>query len=307
VAQTQIIHEDDECVAIHLPGKSNFTLITFGGLTDRPNGLWFWGKDAAEKLGFDSIGILAKSVHWYPRSAIERLVPAISDHSQASRVGYGFSMGAFGALKRGRLLGLTHVLALSPVNYRLRKFLWRGDFSPEKNPDLIVSCQETAPINVQIVDPFFPEDLRHAELFASAGNIRTIRAPFVDHQTIALIRGSANVERMIKFLLDNDVLAMSGFLNSNRRKAPDRASNLARASLARGNISGANQLWQKAHQTGVSSEIIEQVRIGGLIEQGRRELARASGMKVQDIEIIIEKISAQAPNSRRLQQELALW
>jgi hypothetical protein len=134
--QSKIIYEDNDCVAIHLPGKSNFTLITFGGLTHRPNGLWFWGKEVAEKIGFDSIGIVAKSVHWYPRSAIERLVPAIESHSQTTRVGYGFSMGAFGALKNGRLLGLTHVLALSPVNYKLRKILWRGDFLPEENTDL---------------------------------------------------------------------------------------------------------------------------------------------------------------------------
>ena len=307
MTQSQIIHEDDECVAIHLPGRSNFTLITFGGLSDRPKGVWFWGRDVAEKLGYDSIGILAKSAHWYPRRAIERLVPAISSYAQACKLGYGFSMGAFGALKHGRLLGLTHVLALSPVNFRLRKLLWQEDFSPEKNPELVISCQETAPINVLIVDPFFLEDRQHAELFSSSGSIQTIKTPFVDHGTIALIRGSANVERMINFLLNSDVVSMSGVLNSNRRRAPDRASNLARASLARGNVLRASKLWQKALETGFHSNIIEHARISGLIEQGHRTLAEYSERRINDIETLIEKISQQSPNSLRLQQALAQW
>ena len=89
-----------------------------------------------------------------------RLVPAINAHAQPIRIGYGFSMGAYGALKNGRLLDLTHVLALSPVNYALtsadiRKIVWDRSFCPELNDGPLLACQELAPINLQVLDPFF--------------------------------------------------------------------------------------------------------------------------------------------------------
>lgn len=312
MSRTQIIHEDENCLVVHQPGHSGFTLVTFGSIGHRPNGDWFWGKAAASKLGLDTIGIVPKADHRYPRGVVAQLVSAINDHAQAIRIGYGFSMGAYGALKNGRLLGLTHVLALSPVNYALtsadiRKMMRDDKLCPERSQGPLISCRETAPVNVQVLDPFFPLDLEQGELFAAAGGIRTIKTPFLDHFTIGVIRNAATLEHTLNLLLDQDFASISGFLNKGRRKAPERASNLARACLARGNRVRANRLWQKALDKGVKSEAIEQARISGLVEYGRRHLASRSQTEIQGLEAFIEEISLEHPNSLRLQRELAHW
>lgn len=312
MSQSHIIHEDENCLVVHQPGRSDFTLVTFASIGARPNGNWFWGKATASKLGLDSIGIVAKANHRYPRSFMARLVPAINAHAQPIRIGYGFSMGAYGALKNGRLLGLTHVLALSPVNYALssadiRKIVWDRSFCPELNDGPLLACQELAPINLQVLDPFFSLDWEQGELFASAGRIRTIRTPFTQHFTVGLIRGTDNFRTTINLLLDQDFDGISTLFNRNRRSAQERASNLARASLARGNQKRASNLWQRALDKGVESEAIERARISGLVEYGRRYLSSRSEMQIQDAVAFIEKISLESPDSLRLQRELGHW
>lgn len=312
VSQARIIHEDENCLVVHQPGRSDFTLITFGGIGHRPKGDWFWGKEAASKLGFDSIGVIPKSDHRYPSDFMANLVPAINAHAQAIRIGYGFSMGAYGALKHGRLLGLTHVLALSPVNYGLtsadiRKIVWDGSFCPERNQGRLISRNELAPINLQVLDPFFALDSEQGELFASAGGIQTIRAPFTDHFTVGLLRGTTNLHSVIDLLLKQDFVGIRVLLNKNRRTAPERASNLARASLARGNRARASKLWQRALDRGVEGEAIERARISGLVEYGRRHLASRPETESEGTETFIKKISLEYPNSLRLQRELAHW
>jgi tetratricopeptide (TPR) repeat protein len=312
VSQARIIHEDEDCLVVHQPGRSDFTLITFASIGDRPDGNWFWGKATASKLDLDSIGIVAKANHRYPRSFMARLVPAINAHAQPIRIGYGFSMGAYGALKNGGLLGLTHVLALSPVNYALtsadmRKIIWDGRFCPERNDGPLLACQELAPINLQVLDPFFSLDWEQGEFFASAGRIRTIRTPFTQHFTVGLLRGTDNLQTTIKLLLDQDFDGISTFLNKNRRTAQERASNLARASLARGNQKRASSLWQKALDKGVKSEAIERARVSGLVESGRRYLSSRSETEIQGAVAFIDKISLESPDSLRLQRELGHW
>lgn len=312
MVKSHVIHEDENCLVVHQPGLSDFTLVTFASIGDRPKGNWFWGQATASKLGFDSIGIVAKANHRYPRSIMENLVPALNAHAQPVRVGYGFSMGAYGALRNGRLLRLTHVLALSPVNYALtsaeiRKIVWNGSFCPERNPGLLMSFQELAPISLQVVDPFFPLDWEQGQLFASAGGIRTIRTPFTQHFTVGLLRGTDTLKTTINLLLDQDFNGVSAFLNKNRKSAQERASNLARASLARGNRARASSLWQRALEKGVKSEAIEQARISGLVEYGRRYLSTCSKTETQGAVGFIEEISLETPNSLRLQRELGHW
>jgi hypothetical protein len=94
----QNTHEDEDCLAAHRPGLSAFTLITLGRIGQRPKGHWFRPKAAASKLGLDTIGIVAKSGHRYPRSVLAPLVPGITAHSQVIRVGYRSLIGAFGTL-----------------------------------------------------------------------------------------------------------------------------------------------------------------------------------------------------------------
>lgn len=310
--QTKIIHEDETCLVVHQPGRSAFTLITFASIGHRPKGDWFWAQAASNRLSLDTIGIVPKSDHRYPYGAVAKLVPAINAHAQAMRIGYGFSMGAYGALKHGRLLGLTHVLALSPVNYALSsadiaKLVWDPGFCPERSQGPLISCREVAPVSVQVLDPFFPLDSEQGALFAAAGGIQTIRTPFMDHFTIGLLTGGTTLKSTLNLLLDQDFAGISALLNSNRRKAPERASNLARASLARGKRMRAEKLWQKAQEAGVKPNAVEEARVSGLVKYGRRHLAACPETEIQDTEAFIGQISHEAAGSLRLQRELAHW
>jgi tetratricopeptide (TPR) repeat protein len=243
---------------------------------------------------------------------VAQLVPALNAHARPIRIGYGFSMGAYGALRNERLLRLTDVLALSPVNYALtsaniRKTLWEHGFCPERNEGPLLASQELAPVNLQILDPFSPLDWEQGEVFASAGKIRTIRTPFTDHFTIGLMRGSDTLKQIIDLLLDQDFNGINALLNKIRRAAPERAVNLARGSLARGNKARANRLWQRALEKGVKSEVIERAQVSGLVEYGRRHLASCSEAETAGAEHFIEEVALEAPTALRLQRELAHW
>ena len=307
----EIIHEDDDCIVIHQPGNSLFSLVTFASLGDRPNGLWFWGEVATTKLGIDSFGIVAKSEHRYPREIIIRAAPAIRTRTKNISIGYGHSMGGYGALRNGRVLALTHSLALSPVNYSLSEnfideSLWAENYCPERNPGPFISFSDLAPFNLQIVDPFFKTDYRQAELFASSGRIRTIKVPFMEHDTIRLLRSTSRLMQIIEFLLADDFQAIGRLLNQTRRQDGERSINLARACLARGKRRSAEKLFSRALEENIAPDVHRKAQIGGLIENVQRLLSRNQHVPEADVLKLVEGVASEFIHDFRFQYKLSI-
>lgn len=95
--------------------KSDFTLVTFSAMRPIRQKNRFWGDTLARKAGIRTLAFVAESAHWYSENAMHDLIePAralIADHRAVT---YGFSMGAYGALKYSAALGVDTALAFSP-------------------------------------------------------------------------------------------------------------------------------------------------------------------------------------------------
>ena len=308
--KAEIIHEDDDCIVIHQPGRSRFSLVSFASLNDRPDGLWFWGREATTKLDIDSLGIVAKQGHRYPREIILRVAPAIKERTKNISIGYGHSMGAYGALRSGRALGLTHSLALSPVNYDLTedfidKAIWSQDYCPERSAGPFISALDLAPINLQIVDPYFAYDFEQARLFAAAGRIETIKLPFVAHDSIGVLRSSSRLSQTIALLLAEDFDAIGRLLNVTRRQMPERATKLARACLTRGQRSRAENLLRKAKNDNIVDHVIQAARMAGIIENAQRKFSRNPNLSAADVLAYVTRSTAEFAHEFRFQTKLA--
>ena len=207
------------------------------------------------------------------------------------------------------MLGLTHTLALSPVNYELReefvaKSIWSEAYCSEKMPGPFISCLDLAPINLQLVDPFFYLDFYQAGLFASAGKIDTIKIPFVAHDTISLLRSSARLMQVFDHLLAQEFDEIGKLLNVIRRQASERANNLASACLARGQRSRAENLWQKARENGVSDRALHEARNNGLVENLRRWISGNTHLQEAKIEDRVKSVSFELVDDFGFQKEL---
>lgn len=110
----RIIFEDEEIRVVHRPGATPYTLLTFAAVAHRPKDAWIWAEPPIEKLDIEAIGVIGKRENWYPAASMRAAAPAIRPLLRACAVGYGYSMGGYAVLKYGRLLGLTHGLAVSP-------------------------------------------------------------------------------------------------------------------------------------------------------------------------------------------------
>lgn len=275
----EIIYEDDDVFAVHQPGSSRFTLVTFGSLTQRPDGMSFWGQKPVSRLGLDAIGILAKRENWYPRSAMARAAPTIVARLQPVRIGYGHSMGGYGALKHGALLGLTHALAVSPqgsidpaeVPTDLR---YHSYFRPEQHASMRVEAEDLAPLAVQVVDPYQRQDRAQAELIAATGRVHTIPLPYMFHATAQHLAGTAVLRDVLDLLLAGDIPGLRSVLRRHRATSAHWARCVGRAALAHDHPAMAEALWNRAISLGLSPADIRTDRALGLELLARRLFAR---------------------------------
>ncbi len=275
----EIIYEDDDVFAVHQPGDSPFSLVTFGSLTDRPDGTRFWGQDVAAKLGLDTIGILAKSENWYPVSAMRRAAPVITSRLRKRRVGYGYSMGGYGALKHGSLLGLTHAFAVSPQgsirpeevpeDRRFHRF-----FRPDQHASMRVTAEDLAPVAVQVVDPYEEDDRVQAELLAATGTIHTLRLPFMRHATIWHFASTPALRTALDLLLADDIPGLRQFLRRHRAVSSHWPLLVGQAALGHDHERVAEALWERAAAMGHHATTIRLQRAAGLEQLAKRLLRR---------------------------------
>ena len=82
-------------------------------------------------------------------------------------------MGGYAALKHGRLLGLTHALAVSPqVSIDPAEAPWEPRarfFRPPLHAGMRVAAADLAPAAFVLADPYDAEDWPHLELLEATG------------------------------------------------------------------------------------------------------------------------------------------
>lgn len=123
---------------------------------------------------------------------MEAAVPIASKYRK--HVGYGFSMGGFGAIKYAPVLHFTHTYAFSPQvsidpskvgRFDQRYAKW---FEPSLNAGEEAIAWRRGQTYL-IYDPAFSVDARHADIIDGRKCCHHVHAHAAGHETVALVRG----------------------------------------------------------------------------------------------------------------------
>ncbi|MFC3124886.1 hypothetical protein ACFOD4_07430 [Pseudoroseomonas globiformis] len=274
-----IIFEDEHLQVVHQPGSSSFSLVTFGGLTDRPAAAGrpavFWGQEPAERLGLEAVGLLAKAENWYPAASMQAAAPVMLPLLRPRRLGYGFSMGGYAALRYGTLLGLDGALAVSPQG-SIDPADATGDtrfgrwFRPSLHAGMAVSAAEAAAFAVQIIDPYEAEDLAQARFIAARTELATLPLPFLGHATAWHLADSALLGQALNHVLARDTAGLRALLRRHRAHSPHWSRLMGRAALVRGRPELAERLWRRAVALGLAAAWLPVDRAAALEARSER-------------------------------------
>lgn len=152
-----------------------------------------WGEIRLGKLGYDVFALIDLKGLWYPQRDMRVMQDFITPHLSRYReiVTYGFSMGAYAALKYSAVLGASRAYAFSP-QYSIRPKDIAG-FDPRRSTEfyqaehhdrMAIEAGDLCPEAFVVYDPFFAIDREHVRLIARAGRIREVRACFTGHFSI---------------------------------------------------------------------------------------------------------------------------
>jgi tetratricopeptide (TPR) repeat protein len=226
----QKIYEDEYLELFHAEGESDFIVLTFNNMTYLANGKKFWAQNPLTALNISCIGLVSKKPDWMPviSQECERLIGAITQ-KYSKTIGYGFSMGAYSAIKYSRKLLIDDIIAISPqISIKPDDV---GDFdnrySQHYNPKQhdcmrIISNDLYGSINV-IYDPNFVKDTKHAEAIArlSDDKIKLIATRNINHKGIEMFLGKQVLAEVFESANDNKLTA---YLQKNKNKLKKNSS-----------------------------------------------------------------------------------
>lgn len=296
-APTRILYEDREILVLHRPGPSPHTLVTFADLTFRPKGEAFWGRDVAERLGLDAIGFVAKRENWYPVASVDAAAAAVRAVLKPDSLGYGYSMGAYAALKHGTRLGLGAALAVAP-----QASIAPGDVPEDRrfhryfrvglHAGMRIVAGDPPPFAVVLADPYDRFDWDHARMAAEAGPVHLLRAPHAGHSAIWLVTGSDAFGEILGPALARDVAGLRAVLRDRRARSGQWFRLMARAARGHGHAALAETLWARAAALRVPAAVLDSDRAIASVERAQRLLARG---RAEGAVAICRELAAAAP------------
>jgi tetratricopeptide (TPR) repeat protein len=231
-----------------------------------------------ERLDLDAVGFIAKRESWYPPAVVARAAPAARAVLRPVAVGYGYSMGGYAALKHGRLLGLTHALAVAPqVSIDPAEAPWEPRaqfFRPPLHAGMRVAAADLAPAAFVLADPYDAEDWPHLGLLEATGaRVRAVPVPFMGHAVVWLMNDSAFMQRVLAQLLQGEGEGLRPLLRGRRRGSPVYLRRLGAAALRLGHAARAERLFAACGARGVPAAALDDDRARALRERAARLLA----------------------------------
>jgi tetratricopeptide (TPR) repeat protein len=197
----RLIAETTYSEVFHLPGDSDYCVITFSEHGLRANGRDFWGWSMLADLGIEAIGVVAREPHWFPQADFldyAEAIRAIAAASGKALIGYGYSMGAYAAVKYAAALRLDLVLAYAPLwsiaPEDLTEFRtdWSKDHDPALHGGMAITRQDIGP-NARLIifaDPCDRQEAFHiARIRAEAAHAALIPIRHAGHYIIQALAG----------------------------------------------------------------------------------------------------------------------
>jgi len=230
-----ILYEDEHLVCIEQSGtRDDAVVVTFSEMLMRPNAnQGIWAGIPLRKLGFASIGFVAKAANWFPQASVEKAAQSVHTRLETypTRIGYGFSMGGWAVLHYAKMFDLNASIAFSPQYSINPDEVADRRFSPHFDPALHKSVAITegkgAQFNLVIWDPHDRGD--HESALKIAGNIDTMLVPlaFVGHGSVKCITRTQTLGDLLAATVAHNLVEIRRILNATRRDAPARAVTLA--------------------------------------------------------------------------------
>ena len=230
----QIIFESQHQTVIAMPGDGDVLFITFGELMSRPDGVVFWADKLFEKLGTPCIGFVAADSNWYPYqdtvAAITAVLNYIQNNSYKRVVCYGFSMGAYAALKFGRLLTADTVVCFSPqysiCPHDIGEFDRRyvASYIPALHDGMAINETDIISNTVIFVDRGDRVDAKHASYIQTLKYIDVVLVAMCGHDTVRLVSETGIAQALFLSILSEvpgpqRVAKLRGIIREVRHKS----------------------------------------------------------------------------------------
>ncbi|TCZ58753.1 tetratricopeptide repeat protein [Roseicella aquatilis] len=222
-SHSQLIAENEHAQLFRHEGHSPFTLFTFNEMGMRANGRQYWGQSLVEKNNLDAFALVSRAPNWFPISTTVELLTNLNSSKEI--ITYGHSMGAYAALKFSRLLGASHAIAfcpqasISPTDFGGKDKRYSSYFSQSLHGDMLLRSNDLAGRAHVIFDPMNSPDRMHAAAIADLGNVSLYPCRFTGHETIKILRSSADFLSLIEALRTNRENIAQSLLNNARKRS----------------------------------------------------------------------------------------
>ncbi|MBB2171473.1 tetratricopeptide repeat protein [Gluconacetobacter asukensis] len=229
-----LIAQSDMTEAFFLEGETDFLLITFNHLSIRANGSDFWGRSIAEKAGFNCLGFMSKTPHWFPRNdrifeneSVKKILDRFS-----TKIIYGHSMGGHAALKHSNRLGASVVICFSPQYSIDPSITLQNDtrfhrrFNPSLNENMSIIPSDIKGDIFVFTDQKMPQDRFHVDLLRGVTNFHDIVMPYAGHETVQCFAGTSKIITLIDSCLSLDYQNIRRMASIYRRSSIYRKKNV---------------------------------------------------------------------------------
>lgn len=200
-------------------------MVTFNAMDFQFNGRIFSADSALIKLGIPGLGIVSRGNNWFPTEAMIDLLPSILPVVEkfSKRIGYGYSMGAHGAIKHSRLLGLTSAIAFSPQwSIDPASVPWEWRYTPrfsDLNKGMEIAKDDCSGTVILIFDDKFTPDLKHVEHIEAAHPCHRIPMRYCGHETLQVIASTDTVGAMFQAAVDGDLNRLSAIIKQKKKSS----------------------------------------------------------------------------------------
>uniref|UniRef100_UPI00135BD838 hypothetical protein n=1 Tax=Roseomonas sp. 18066 TaxID=2681412 RepID=UPI00135BD838 len=208
VAPPDLLHDTGRVAALYRDKGSEALIVS---IAPRQPARDIWGAAYLARFGVSVLGLTDYSAGWFPQGDMAELLPRLQPVLDRHRriILYGFSMGAYAALKYSARLRADVVLAFSPQasvhpddvgDFDFRRS--RDCYRPELHAGMRIAPGDIAGQALLFHDPRFEEDARHAALIEAAGPVQRVLTPLVNHDSIGFAVDTGWVRPMLQAALD---------------------------------------------------------------------------------------------------------
>lgn len=224
---------EDEYVSIYYSyNNSDVAVFSYNSMRYDFSSKGVPGLAALRNVGVDVFGVISNGDNWYPQASMKAAAAALADRlpRYRRRIGYGSSMGAYGALKHSASFGCDYVLALAP-QYSINPATvgrWDGrfirHFDENLHRNMEISAEDLSGISLIVVDPAMRPDQRHVSLIAEAvkspAQVELINAWYCGHLPIQPIASQATLGALLSAIIADDLPEARKVYQNARKASP---------------------------------------------------------------------------------------